>query len=459
MSHSGFAGFRNIVDQIIITRIAASMIRVTVVGGGVAGLVCAKRLIDGGFDVRLYEKSGRVGGRVATDLVGGFQLDHGFQVLQTGYPLAARLLDFKQLGLGYFDNGAWVQTESGRYAFHDPWRSPSKVLSTLFNPVGRLSDRLKLAKLRWAACRESHECSSPHDCSTQELLQTRFGFSEDFIIRFLRPWISGMFFDPQLQTSGDFFKFIFRTLSTAATALPDLGMGQIPKLLASTLPEGTVQLNSPVHRVFPDRIALENGGTDQPDFVILAVDGSGADDLLANQVGQVQKLQSNSRFFPTLTLYFDSQTAPPVGRMLLLNGQTEAGKAVGPISNLTVPSNVARSYAPAGRNLVCVTVCSSFGRDDGSFNEVEILPQVIQQAKGWFGNSVDSWRLIKSYNIRKAVPRLLPGQWSSIGFRQLSPRVLLCGDYMSSPSLQGAMQSGLQTAEHLLSQHQARANA
>ena len=53
------------------------MTTVAVVGGGVAGLVAARRLAMGGVDVTLFEASSRLGGTVAFHTVGGVVLDSG----------------------------------------------------------------------------------------------------------------------------------------------------------------------------------------------------------------------------------------------------------------------------------------------------------------------------------------------------------------------------------------------
>ena len=51
---------------------------VVVIGAGLAGLECARSLHEQGIAVRVVEAADAVGGRVRTDHVDGFTLDHGF---------------------------------------------------------------------------------------------------------------------------------------------------------------------------------------------------------------------------------------------------------------------------------------------------------------------------------------------------------------------------------------------
>jgi oxygen-dependent protoporphyrinogen oxidase len=53
------------------------MADVTVVGGGVAGLVVARRFARAGAEVEVIEASARLGGPVARHVVGGIELDAG----------------------------------------------------------------------------------------------------------------------------------------------------------------------------------------------------------------------------------------------------------------------------------------------------------------------------------------------------------------------------------------------
>ncbi len=56
---------------------------VIIVGGGVSGLNCARKLHQNGMNVFVAEGADAIGGRIRTDHVDGFRLDRGFQVLQT----------------------------------------------------------------------------------------------------------------------------------------------------------------------------------------------------------------------------------------------------------------------------------------------------------------------------------------------------------------------------------------
>jgi phytoene dehydrogenase-like protein len=78
---------------------------VVIVGAGLAGLCCARILHQAGTPCVLLEASASVGGRVRTDRVDGFLLDRGFQVLQTAYPGARRVLDYPALNLKPFYPG------------------------------------------------------------------------------------------------------------------------------------------------------------------------------------------------------------------------------------------------------------------------------------------------------------------------------------------------------------------
>jgi oxygen-dependent protoporphyrinogen oxidase len=87
-----------------------------IVGGGMAGLVLARRLVLAGKRVVVLEASQRLGGTVARQTVGGIDLDAGAESFATRGGTVAKLVQSLQLGGDIVEpnpEGAWLQTASG----------------------------------------------------------------------------------------------------------------------------------------------------------------------------------------------------------------------------------------------------------------------------------------------------------------------------------------------------------
>jgi phytoene dehydrogenase-like protein len=110
--------------------------QVLIIGAGLAGLCCARVLHQAHIPFVILEASDGVGGRVRTDRVDGFLLDRGFQVLQTAYPEARRVLDYPALNLKPFYPGVFVYFDGRMHRVGDPFRQPRHLLSTIFSPIG-----------------------------------------------------------------------------------------------------------------------------------------------------------------------------------------------------------------------------------------------------------------------------------------------------------------------------------
>ena len=89
---------------------------VVIVGGGIAGLVAARELLDGGARVTLVEASDRLGGKIASHTVDGIRLDAGAESFATRGGTVAELLT--ELGLDGdivtpAAGGAWLLPRTG----------------------------------------------------------------------------------------------------------------------------------------------------------------------------------------------------------------------------------------------------------------------------------------------------------------------------------------------------------
>ena len=91
---------------------------VVIVGAGLAGLRCARRLTELGRHVVVLESSDAVGGRVRTDIIDGYRCDRGFQVLNPAYPAVRRWVDVSRLDLKPFGS----RSSPTRCASRGCWR-------------------------------------------------------------------------------------------------------------------------------------------------------------------------------------------------------------------------------------------------------------------------------------------------------------------------------------------------
>jgi len=398
--------------------------RVVIVGAGLAGLSCALELQAHGIACTVLEASDGVGGRVRTDLLDGFRLDRGFQILLTAYPEARRVLDYDALDLKPFYPGALVR-KGGRFVrIADPSRRPLDGMRSLFGSVGTLGDKLRVLKLERGARRGSlSELWSRESRTTHEALE-RMGFSREMRTGFLQPWLSGVFLEKELRTSSRMLEFVVRMFASGENAVPAEGMGRIPEQLAGRLPAGTVRLDTSVGRVVRDGVVTARGEHVPASTVVVATEGPTAARLLAGAPDPGSRLVH--------CLYFAAE-ADPVGEPILVLD----GEGSGPVTNLAVMSAVSTAYAPPGSALVAASVV---GEHEGNPQALERA--VRGQLRGWFGRDVDAWRHLRTYRI----PHALPERWGAPGPRQLPDHVVVAGDWCASPSIQGAMESGRMAA-------------
>ncbi|MFP4227779.1 MAG: protoporphyrinogen/coproporphyrinogen oxidase [Salinivenus sp.] len=399
---------------------------VLVVGAGLAGLACARRLHQRGLSVQVLEASDRVGGRVRTDTVDGFRLDDGFQVLLTAYPALRRELDYEALDLHAFTNGALVRYNGAFHRVADPFRHPLDVPGTLIGPIGTLTDKARVARA-WRDLTTSAlpDLMAREERTTIDVLRTRWGFSDAIINRFFRPFLGGIFLDRTLSASSRMFEFVFKMFAEGQTVLPAGGMDQIPKQMRARLPDDAVRLSAPVDSIDDQTVTLADGDTVTAPHVVVATDAPAANRL----VGDVSPTAGRS----TTCLYYAAPHSPLDDPILVLNGD-----GVGPINNLAVPSDVAPGYAPDDRALVSVTVVEDPPEADETLERA-----VREQLIDWFGLRAGGWTHLKTVEVSYALPEQAP-PFLSPPEREVRRRegLYVCGDHTRTASLNGAVASG-----------------
>jgi glycine/D-amino acid oxidase-like deaminating enzyme len=404
---------------------------VLVVGAGLAGLTCAIRLHEAGRHVRLLEASDGVGGRVRTDVVDGYRLDRGFQVLLTGYPAAQRWFRYDDLDLRPFSPGVVIRRGGAFHRLADPLQDPLRSVGAAFSPVVTIPDGLRL--LAWRRHVTGQVLARSPQLPTQRLLD-RKRFSEAVISSFFQPFLAGTFFDPDMTTSSRVTELVFRSFFQGGVSVPARGMQRLPEQLADRLPARTVHLGARVEAVRDGEVAVAGGDPVQADHVVVATEGPVAAELLgADTLGHVAPGRG------TVTLWYAAERSPIGAPDLVLDADGS-----GPANNVAVMSDVAAPYAPEGASLVAV---STVGTDHGT----DVDRDVRRQLTGWYGGEVASWQLLRTDVIPYAQPRQdvedLPTLAREV---RVGDRTWVCGDHRDTASIQGALVSGRRCADAIL---------
>ena len=399
---------------------------VVIVGAGLAGLAAARVLHEAGRDIVVVEASDDVGGRVRTDVVEGFRLDRGFQVLLTAYPEAAAQLDLDALQLRCFEPGAVVWHDDRFDTIGDPFRHPSSLLSSLTARVGSPLDKLRVLGLRRRLlARDPRALMRKPDGTTRQALEAA-GFSDSMITRFFRPLFGGIQLDTNLAASSRMFEVLFRTLSQGDTAVPARGMGEIPRQLAAPVLDRVV-LGTRVATVEGNRVATIDGRSVGATKVIVAAEGPVASTLL-----HLPTVPSR----PVTSVWFAADLPPTSSKMIVLNGT-----GTGHVFNVAVMTNVAAEYGTGGRAVIvasCPGVC-----------DPALEPIVRQELRAWWGGAVDTWRHLRTDAIAHAQPDHVPPHPPKQRVH-LEGDLFVCGDHRDTGSIQGALFSGRRCGEAVL---------
>ena len=404
---------------------------VIIVGAGIAGLSAAVYLHRQGRKVLLLEASDRPGGRIKTDSHEGFLLDRGFQVLLTAYPETQALLNYRDLNLKKMLPGATVLYDGGSFEIADPLRRPSAAFATLFAPVGTLKDKLNTLwlknKLQKLTIKEIFE--QPEQTTRKQLEE--YGFSPKMIERFYAPFLSGIFLENELSTSRRMFDFVMKMFSDGDVSVPALGMEEIPKQLVAMLPKSSIQCNTKVTAIDGSKIIIEDGTVFEANQILLAT--------TANNLTQKFFPKQKQTSHQVTNIYFEANEAPTKKAVVILNASTQKKW----VNNLTVMSNVSKSYAPKGKVLISVSYNGITTVDDTTLAE-----NMKQELKQWYGEKVTSWKMLKAYRIEYA----LPSQESvrneiDASEIKISDSLFICGDHLLNGSINAALKTGRLVAE------------
>ena len=414
------------------TTIGQQHARTIVVGAGLAGLACARVLADAGQPVLVLEAADEVGGRVRTDLRGGYRLDRGFQVLFTAHPAPRRGFDLDRLEPRRFDPGVLIRHHGRWSTLSDPTRDPVAAPASIATGVVSFGDKLRtlllvarLARRDWDGVRQV----GGTDRATVDYLR-RGHFSPRFLDHFARPFYGGSYLERVASTSARVFAFTLKMLAAGDTIVPAAGIGALTQQLAARLSAGAIRLQTPVRALLREDGRVVGVNTPAGDLragrVVVATDSRTAADLTG--------LRLPAGGLATLAVYFGSARPLVRTKKILLNAAPE-----GFINNAVQLSAIAPEYAPPGRHLLS---CSVLG--DPTLDDDAIVARSRAELGQWFphaaGAALEPLGVVRVPFAQFVQP---PGVHDGLpGNRTAVPGLFLAGEYTEDSSINGALRSG-----------------
>lgn len=475
-------------------------LRAVVVGGGIAGLAAAHRLVELGgqrgtaLDLALVEARPRLGGVIATERVDGFLIEAGPDSFLTEKPWGVALCD--RLGLTPTLIGPRPEhrrtfvVHAGRLhelpdGFHllAPTRLWPVVWSRLFSWSG---------KARMAMDLVLPPGQGQGDESLAEFVTRRFG--REVLERVAQPMVAGIYtadaetlslaatmprFLEMERTSRSVIRALRRNLAAregsgprwSLFVAPIDGMGALVEALAARLPAGAIRTGSHVvllvrvggSRSGTDgpggkpavyRIGLENGKFLEADAVIVATEAhrasrlvEGLDAHLARHLGEIPYASS-----ATVTLaYRRDDVAHPLNGFGFVVPRTEGR----PLLACTFSSVKFPDRAPDGHVLLRaflggVPGAGMLDRDDAS------LASLAQdEVRGLLGAS-KAPRLVRVHRHQAAMPQYLVGHLERIAaieaLRKDHPGLAFAGAAYGGVGVPDCIRSGEEAAERVVAE-------
>ena len=398
---------------------------IVIIGAGIAGLACAMKLKKNNRNFIIIEQSNRVGGRVGSIKENEYIFDLGFQIYNTEYYETNSLLNLKELKLKVFKPGASIYNGRRFEILSDPFRDPSTILETFFSGMTTFKDKIKILTLKRALSSYCISEDQSEDMTTLKYLKS-YGFSNKIINGFFKPFFSGIFLENQLETSSKFFKNVFSNFNKGYAAVPINGMQAIPDQMVKNLnPHNLLLGNKVIEAKNPEKIVLENNEIIEAKYMVLT---GGSNSLVNNHIVEFNSVR---------TFYFSSRVKVKHPKYINLFPYDSL------INNIAILSSVSENYSPEGNTLFSITIIES------DLSKSELIDIIQDKLSTYYGDEKSNYIFMKEINIKQATIKQKTGYFDlKIEDKK---NILFAGDYTTYGSIEGAVVSGIKTAEKLIS--------
>lgn len=441
--------------------------RVVVIGGGLAGMTAAKRLLDAGYEVKLYEGRRLLGGKVsAWQDQDGDWIESGLHVFFGAYEEIYELM--KELNL--YDQIIWKEhvltytlDQGERFEFRTiNLPSPFHLLPAVFqNQFFNWSEKLSLAKALYPMLFGTPEYFSSQDIKSYSEWHREFGISDRMLKKMFLPMSLALKFLPPEELSAKIVLDVSGTFLRTPTAskmgfLNGSPAEKLTKPLADYITKkgGQIFLNSPVERLeFESNhikaAILKTGEKIEADYYLLALPIHKLQQILPKELRKDKFFDNLYEFegVPVITvqLWFDRQVTEVDNILFSPDGIIPVYADLG---------NTTKDYSCTGKSRIEAVVAPA--RKIWDWDDKKIVDEVVANIKSYFPKLSVNAKMVKSTIVR--IPRSV--YWPKPGTDKFRPtqttpigNLFLAGGYTQQrfyDSMEGAVSSGNKAAKAIL---------
>jgi len=116
------------------------------------------------------------------------------------------------------------------------------------------------------------------------------------------------------------------------------------------------------------------------------------------------------------------------------------------VNNICVINKVAPGYAPAGKNLISLSIVGNAGFEDRNLEK-----NIKKELRKWFGNAVEKWEHLDTRHINYALPdqQNVSNEINPVNLK-INENLYVCGDHLLNGSINAAMKTGRIVADLLV---------
>ncbi|MAT82301.1 MAG: hypothetical protein CMJ29_11750 [Phycisphaerae bacterium] len=407
-----------------------SPLPVIVIGAGMAGLACARTLAAKSIPVTVLESTDRLGGRLGSEQAGEIWCDRGFQVSMSNYAALESLVPRDVVPRHSFLPGAMVWDGRHRIKVIDPKKSPLAACQPLLRGLVGFRDLLAAQRCRrWA--RRINEGETQTGTAADVIRQA--GFRRRFVETFLRPFFGGVFLDEALDVPADRFLRTLHRFATGEAELPSGSMQQLAQAMAAPI-QDHVRLGHEVISVKPgDHVKCSQGEAFPAERIVLATTFEQSVRLLGRSLDAHAMGWSG-----TMACHFTTPQPVLQAPLIVLNGS-----GTGMINLICSPSGVAPGYGPEDTHTLLVSLRPYRG------GPPQVDVEAVQaEAAAMLGVDASAWSWVRNSVVSRALPRISEGH----ALADLPKGIWIAGDWKEDPSIEEAVQSGIDVANDIINQ-------